>query len=204
MRVMVYDSTCVRSLGRPGLSKFWRAGSVLYGSVLRRFDAWSPARSWDEALRWIARTNPAEPIDEIQYWGHGKWGCALIDRDVFDQRALSATHSLNASLRVIEARMRGRDALFWFRTCETLGAVAGQRFARDLAETLGCRVGGHTYVIGALQSGLHCLLPGAAPHWDPSEGLAEGSAAEPRRAHTSSWRAPNTIHCLQGAIPDRW
>jgi hypothetical protein len=124
MRVMVYDPTCVRSLGRPGLSKFWRAGAVLYGSVLRRFDAWSPARSWDEALRWIARTNPAEPIDEIQYWGHGKWGCALIDRDVFDQRALSATHSLNASLRAIEARMRGRDALFWFRTCETLGAVA--------------------------------------------------------------------------------
>lgn len=204
MRVMVYDPTCVRSLGRPGLSKFWRAGSVLYGSVLRRFDAWSAARSWDEALRWIARTNPSEPIDEIQYWGHGKWGCALIDRDLFDERALLRASPLHDSITEITARMRGHDALFWFRTCETLGANAGHQFAKSLSDALGCRVGGHTFVIGALQSGLHCLRPGAAPHWDPAEGLAEGTPSAPRRAHASSWRAPNTIHCLQGAIPDRW
>ncbi|MFO0560616.1 MAG: hypothetical protein U0269_21555 [Polyangiales bacterium] len=204
MRVMLYDPTCVRSLGRPGLSKYWRAGSVLYGSVLRRFDAWRAVRSWDEGLRWIANLRPSEPIDEVQYWGHGKWGCALIDRDLFDERALVSSHPLNPSLRAIAARMRGRDALFWFRTCETLGADVGHRFARDLADTMGCRVAGHTFVIGALQSGLHSLSPGASPHWDAAEGLAEGTPSDPRRAHASSWRAPNTIHCLQGAIPPRW
>ncbi len=201
---MIYDPTCLRSLGRPGLSKFWRAGGTLYGSLLRRFDAWRPARSWDEALRWIAQTEPTEPIDEIQCWGHGKWGCALIDRTVFDERALLRDSPLNAHLRAIAQRMRGERSLFWFRTCETLGARAGHRFASALGETMGCAVGGHTFVIGAWQSGLHCLRPGAKPHWDEREGLCEGSADEPKRARNSARREPNTIHCLQGAIPAGW
>jgi hypothetical protein len=204
MRLMIYDPTCVRARGRPGLSTFWRAGATLYGSVLRRFDAWSPARSWDEALRWIIANSASEPIDEIQYWGHGKWGCALIDRDVLDERSLRAQSAHADSLRLIAKRMRAERSLLWFRTCETLGAHRGQRFARALGERLGCTVGGHTFVIGALQSGLHSLRPGASAHWDPSEGLLEGDADEPSRAAMSSMGAPHTIHCLQGTIPAGW
>lgn len=201
---MIYDPTCVRSRGRPGLSKFWRAGATLYGSLLRRFDAWIPARSWDEALRWTLDRSAEEPIDELQYWGHGKWGCALIDRDALDERALVAGSPLAAALAQLAKRMRDERSLLWFRTCETLGAHRGQRFARALSESLGCTVAGHTYVIGALQSGLHSLAPGAAPSWDPSEGLLEGDPREPERAAMSSLRAPHTIHCLQGTIPAGW
>lgn len=201
---MIYDPTCLRSLGRPGLSNFWRAGATLYGSVLRRFDAWAAVRSWGAALRWLLEQSARGPIDEIQYWGHGKWGCALIDRDVFDERALLADSAHAASLKALARRMRDERSLLWFRTCETLGAHRGQRFARAMSDALGCAVGGHTYVIGALQSGLHCLRAGAKPHWDPREGLCDGDADEPRRAAMSSLRAPNTIHCLTNAIPAGW
>jgi hypothetical protein len=92
--------------------------------------------------------------------------------------------------------------LWWFRTCETFGALPGQRFATELADFLGARVAGHTYIIGHVQSGLHTLRPGERPTWSEDEGLREGSPDEPRRAHWSRLRAPNTITCLRGTIPD--
>ena len=95
-----------------------------------------------------------------------------------------------------------RDALLWFRTCETLGARPGQDFAAALADATGARIAGHTFVIGFYQSGLHCLRPGVAPHWSDSEGLARGSATQPELALTSAPNAPNTITCLSGKIPD--
>jgi hypothetical protein len=94
------------------------------------------------------------------------------------------------------------DALLWFRTCETLGAHAGQDFAAALTDATGARVAGHTFVIGFFQSGLHCLRPGVAPHWSAEEGLAQGSAERPQSALPSTPDAPNTITCLTGAIPD--
>jgi hypothetical protein len=46
------------------------------------------------------------------------------------------------------------------------------------------------------------LRPGAAPSWSDTEGLARGSAVQPEAALTSSPRAPNTITCLTGKIPE--
>jgi hypothetical protein len=46
------------------------------------------------------------------------------------------------------------------------------------------------------------LAPGAAPDWEPEEGLVAGSAAEPERAKPSTPLAPRTITCLDAGLPD--
>jgi hypothetical protein len=158
------------------------------------------AASWGEALAWLGALRG---VDEIQYWGHGRWGRAMIDRDVLDERALTATHALHAPLRALRDRL-APGALIWFRTCETFGAARGVAFAEALADFTGARVAGHTFVIGFHQSGLHGLAPGARADWSPDEGLRDGSAADPRRARWSAPWEPRTITCLAGEVPAAW
>ena len=195
MRVLVYDRTCVG-----GLSKIWAAGSWLYRGLLRLDEARGVA-SWDEALDWIATLR--EPIHELQYWGHGQWGRVLVDKDVLDARALTARDPRHGKLRGLRERL-APDALVWFRTCETFGARVGIAFAEELADFLGTRVAGHTHVIHFHQSGLHGIEPGGRARWSPDEGIAEGTAEQPKRAHGSSPWAPHTITCLAGRVPDPW
>lgn len=198
MRVLVYDRTC---LGRGNnLTPAWAAGSVLY-RALGRVDAACAVTSWDEAFRWLAAR--PEPIDELQYWGHGNWGCARVADDVLDASALTAGHQHHAHLEALRDVL-APDALVWFRTCETFGAKRGIDFAERLADFLGARVAGHTFVIGFHQSGLHGLAPGARATWAPDEGLAHGTPEEPRRAKGSRPWAPHTITCLHGEVPAAW
>jgi hypothetical protein len=143
---------------------------------------------------------PARSIAEVQFWGHGKWGRALIARESFDRSSLLPAHPLRSTLEAVRERL-APDALIWFRTCETLGAHAGQDFARALADFAGARVAGHTYEIGYWQSGLHALDPGAKPDWDPSEGLAAGHPGAPERALPSRPDAPNTVTCFTSRVP---
>lgn len=177
---------------------------MLYGPLLGRIDASRAATSWDEALSWLARVRPDEPLDEIQYWGHAKWGQAFIDDDrlTVDALAKSSPHADN--LRAIAKRMRSPSSLLWFRTCELFGADAGHDFARRFSDFMGCRVAGHTRVIGFWQSGLHSLSPGQIPTWSTDEGLVDGTPSHPISATDSSPFMDHTIHCLQGAIPHGW
>lgn len=195
MRLLVYDRTCVRRRGR--LSPIWRAGAALYRR-LGRIDAAHGVASWDEALAWLAAH---EQIEEIQYWGHGKWGRALVDDDALDAASLAGRHA--RGLAAVRERL-APGALVWLRTCEAFGAHAGHDFAQRLADTLGARVAGHTYVIAYHQSGLHGLSPGMRPDWSPEEGLLEGTAAAPERARWSKPWSPNTVTALTGAIPAAW
>jgi hypothetical protein len=198
---MIHDRTCRGRPLVPGLSHAWWLGGHLY-RALGRFDAWTGVASWAEALDFLRTAAPGRPIAEVQYWGHGKWGNARVGCEPLDARALAREHELAPALRDVAARMLpGAEGLWWFRTCETFGARAGHAFARDLADFLGCRVAGHTYVIGHVQSGLHSLMPGADPSWPDDEALREGTPDEPTRAHWSRWGAPNTITCLRGSIP---
>jgi len=194
---MVFDRTA------GGLGTIWAAGARLYRhrSLL---GASLGVSSWQEGLNFIAKFRPERPIAEIQFWGHGKWGDARIGAERFSERSLSRNDALAPLLGRIGSRLAGKDALFWFRTCETLGTEHGQRFATALGDSLGCRVAGHTFVIAFWQSGLHVLAPGEAPTWDPEEGLLEGTSKEPRRARHSLPNAPNTITCFEGRIPDGW
>jgi hypothetical protein len=140
-------------------------------------------------------------IDEIQYWGHGKWGRVMIGDDVLDGDAIASRH--RPAVDAIRACL-APDALVWLRTCETFGAYAGHDFAQRLGDAFGARVAGHTHVIGWYQSGLHGLAPGMRPHWPADEGLADGTPAAPIAARASSRRAPHTITCLAGAVPPAW
>ena len=191
MRVLVHDRTA------GGLSRAWAAGSALYRG-LGRLDAAQSVTSWDDAFAWLRTLD--QPISELQYWGHGKWGCALVDDDVLDASSLTSRRPQLEALR----EQLAPDALVWFRTCETLGARRGIDFAERLADFLGARVAGHTHVIHFHQSGLHGLSPGMRADWSPDEGLVEGTADEPRRAKSSAPWLPRTITCLAGRVPDRW
>ena len=188
MRVVVYDRTCVKTRGR--LSPIWATGARLYRG-LGRIDAAQGVASWEEAIAWLA-AQPA-PIEEIQYWGHGKWGSVLVGEDVLDARGIARLVPLREHL--------APDALLWFRTCETLGANAGQDFAQRLGDALGARIAGHTYIIGFHQSGLCVLPPGTRPTWSPTEGLAAGTAEHPERAKWSRAWEPRTVTCLTSRLP---
>ena len=198
LRLLVFDRTCVRGSG--ALSPVWSLGSRLYRG-LGRVDAVRGVASWRETFAFVAEQR--DSIEELQYWGHGKWGCAFVDREVLDRRALSPAHPLHDGLAALKERL-APDALVWFRTCETLGAARGIDFGERLADHLGARVAGHTFIIGLHQSGLHGLAPGTRADWSPNEGLAEGTAADPKRAKWSTPLSPRTITCFTGRVPPAW
>jgi hypothetical protein len=198
MRALVYDRTCIRSGG--GLTIPWAAGAGLY-RALRRIDRAKGVASWAEAFAWLAAQD--QPITEIQYWGHGKWGSASVGRERFAVASLLRNHAHRPLLDAVRARL-APDALVWFRTCETLGAVPGIDFAETLADFLGARVAGHTHIIGFHQSGLHGIAPGQRADWSPDEGLAEGTPHAPVRGAWSRPWAPRTVTCLAGRVPAAW
>jgi len=200
LRLLLFDRTCVGAGLRPGLSGVWAAGRQLY-RALGRLDAGYGAATWDEGLQWLAGFAPERPIAEIQFWGHGRWGQARIGEQVLDGAALQPGHPLHQPrLRLRPRLLPAGAALWWFRTCETFGTAAGHAFARAWTEFLGCRAAGHTFVIGAWQSGLHTLAPGAEPTWSVREGLPPNERA-PATALPSHRRAPNTITFLHGRVP---
>ena len=198
LRLVVFDAT---QLSRPprALGASWHAGALLYRSM-GYVDATCGVRCVGGALDWVLSTAKDRPIGELQYWGHGKWGRILVDRESLDRSALAPGHALRPKLEALRERL-SPGALLWFRTCETLGARAGQDFAAALGDFTGASVAGHTYVIGYFQSGLHVLSPGASPSWDPEEGLSEGSAEEPKSALSSGPAEPNTITCFTHRVP---
>lgn len=203
LRLMVYDRTCVKNRGL-GLSSAWSVGANLYRR-LGRFDATRGVRSWHEAITWLASFEASRPIAEIQYWGHGRWGRVLVGSDVLDASALREGHALHASLRAVRERLvDGEEGLVWLRTCEVFGARIGTDFAQSLADFFGAKVAGHTFIIGAIQSGLRALAPGCRPTWSAREGLAEGTPDQPVRALWSAASHPRTITCLANEVPRTW
>jgi len=198
---MIYDRTCTGRPFLPGLTHAWASGGWMYRG-LGRFDAHFGAASWREAFEWLAQFDPGRPIAQIQYWGHGKWGHARLDREELGVDALAPDHALHEPLsRVRDRLVPGGEALWWFRTCELFGARPGHEFALAWTRFLGARVAGHTFIIGHWQSGLHSLAPGRDPTWPLDEGLESGTPDAPEQALWSSARAPNTVSFLSGKIP---
>lgn len=204
MRLVLWDATgCGRAPWQGALTLSWRVGAALYrGHPQAAVDDVFGARSWHEALAWLATVQPARRVREVQFWGHGLFGRVFIGGEVLDERSILAGGAHADGLAALRARLSGTDALVWLRTCGTFGGGRGQRFARTLVDVVDCRVAGHTHVIGPLQSGLHSLEPGATPTWSVSEGVRDGDEA--RAALPSSLSAPNTITCLHGAFPRAW
>lgn len=191
LRLMVYDRNS--SAGRFLLTA-WKVGGPLYGA-LGRIDAWYGAGSWDEALKWLASYRAPAPIAEVQFWGHGKWGQVLIGDTQLDAALPEPRRSQQSPLLQVRERLVRGTGLWWFRTCSTFGTARGQAFARAWASFLGCRVAGHTFLIGLHQSGLHSLGPGESPSWSVDEGVAGEVPLWSRPG------APNTITCFHGKVP---
>lgn len=231
MHLVVYDATGHGAARvQPFLTASWRIGTGLYKhhpQRAARVDDVYGATSWEDALAWLCSVRPRERIDSVQYWGHGFYGRAYVGSDILDVDALSPGAARHDDLLALRGRVAGEQSLFWFRTCSTFATERGQQFARAWTRFFGCRAAGHTFVIGPLQSGLHTLSPDAEPSWSTTEGVGAGlrrRAARPaehrpeqrpedigadkygdeRVALSSSWTAPNTITCLQGAIPAGW
>lgn len=189
--------------GMGGLTRWWRLGAVMH-RLARHADATSGASSWEQALGFattVARERRAR-IAELQVWGHGGWGHMGLGGSRLDREALAANSSLAASLDAFRAVLAD-DALFWVRCCSAFGATPGRAFAPALAERLSCRVAGHTFIIGGLQSGTHSLGPGDEPTWDREEGL-ERRADGPPIPRDSSLTGPNTLSCLHLGLPRGW
>ncbi len=200
LRLLVYDRTCRGRPLLPGLSHAWAAGARLY-RARGLIDRASGVGSWEQALAWLGSVEPSRPVSQIQFWGHGKWGLALVGGEALSAGSLEVGHPHQELLARIRERLVP-DALWWFRTCETFGANRGQAFARAWSSFFQCRSAGHSYVIGVWQSGLHMIRPGERPAWSAAEGLAEGTPEAPVRALWSRPDAPNTITCFDGKLPD--
>jgi len=191
-----------RALGSPGLSPIWRAGTVLH-RLTGAADASLGATSWSEALAWAADTSRARgrPIGSVQIWGHGGWGSMALGKTALDAAALRPDHALAAPIDALRGCLDGPESLFWMRCCSAFGHSIGQRFAEALALRLGCRVAGHTHIIGFFQSGTHSLRPGERAGWPVDEGvLREDGRATGARWSTRS--APNTVSCLSLGLPE--
>ncbi len=202
LRVVVWDDTGAGSAPWQGLlTRSWRVGSALYRRRRNdRVDAAFGARSFADALAWLCSVQPHRRISEVQFWGHGLFGRVFVGGDALDERTVGGAH--HADLVALRSRLVGPEALVWLRTCSAFGGRRGQAFARTLSAVVGCRVAGHTHVIGPLQSGLHSLAPGGTPHWPVDEGVRGGDEARP--ALPSTWRAPHTVTCLAGRVPTGW
>jgi len=198
LRLVVYDATGHGgSWFQPYLTASWRVGVGLYAHYphAQRVDASFGARSWQEAFAWLASVQPRARVREVQYWGHGLPGRVLIARDTLDADTLANEHKDDVA--AVRARLSD-DALIWLRTCSAFAGARGHAYARALADAFGCRVAGHTFVIGPLQSGLRTLRPAETPSWSTTEGL------DGERLRPSSPIAPRTITCLQGSVPHDW
>jgi len=188
----------------PGLSPAWRAGALLH-RIARAADATLGASSWPEALTWAAAEagSRGRPIASIQLWGHGGWGWMSLGPTRLDAAALAPDHPFAPLLDRVRARLAGPEALCWLRCCSAFGNHAGQRFAESLAARLGCRVAGHTYIIGVTQSGTRALRPGERASWDPREGVRCNDRGEPLGALWSTRGAPSTVSCFTLDLPER-
>ena len=200
LRLVVYDATGHgRSWFQPLLTASWRVGSGLYRHYPHdtRVDAIYGATSWTDAVAWLASVEPTQAVSEIQYWGHGLPGRVFIAGEAVTSSSFTQG-PLAEDWRAVAARLT-RTSLVWFRTCGAFGGPAGHEFATTTARFFDCRVAGHTFVIGPVQSGLHSLGAGATPGWSVDEG--QGTAGE--LLGSLPW-SPHTISFLNGAIPKGW
>jgi hypothetical protein len=126
----------------------------------------------------------------------------LLGATSLNEGSLAPEHALAPLVDGLRDALAGPDALVWLRCCSGFGAKAGASFARAMTRRLGCRVAGHTYIIGPFQSGTHSVRPGDEPSWDTTEGVVLDAAGNTLRAKWSGPLEPSTISCLRLGIPE--
>jgi hypothetical protein len=202
---MIYDNTTIEDgwngFGSDALAYTWFAGGRLY-RWSRWLDKCNGVTSWENGLDWLIKEGRKEPISQIQYWGHGSWGKAWLGRSVISESTLNKSNKIRDRLEELKPLLTS-NALIWFRTCSTFGNKSGQGFAKEFTNYMDCRVAAHTHMIGWWQGGLHSLKPNQSVYWPSKEGVSVNSRGG-EKALWSSWRTPNTITCMSGAVPKGW
>jgi hypothetical protein len=164
-RVLLVDATAYDPLRIT-----WRLGHLI--TARGRFTHRLYVRSWNEAMKRLCELAKHEQLSEVQVWGHGSVGRALIGADVFDADYVRSSSYFKrwAALRPFQQHP---SPLIWFRTCYTMKGEAGRTFATLLTHALGCRVAGYTQYIHVVQRGLVVAWPDKPPRW--SDEAAAGA-----------------------------
>jgi hypothetical protein len=176
---MIYDSTDL-------LSPIWSAGQHL-----GNFKLVIPADSWETA--YDALSNVDERIQHIQVWGHGTFGKPVINNNQVDLTLLKES---------LKKKITG-SSVIWFRSCSVFAGDDGHDFAKDVTQTLDCKVAAHTFIVSnpwiTHQSGGHGLMPGQIPYWSKIEGID----ADGKSIGSSPWK-PNTCLVTDMMVPKNW
>jgi hypothetical protein len=177
-RLIVYDNT------ENGIKEwFWRRYvQVRVGWKKIGVSSWADAHG-----KIFNAVRPGTRLMELQWWGDGSPGAPRINGKTPPDDFWQTLSSLVTP-----------ESLIWFRMCSVFFGDKGRAFAQATARTLGCRVAGHTYVIGPWQSGLRTLRPGQTPdlHW-----LYTG--ADWTQVKSGPFR-PRTIFCTRMSVPGGW
>lgn len=203
LRVMLYDSTTLKDGIHPedALAMSWRLGATLY-RLRDDIDYHFGVTDWNEAFDWLIDLAQKNTIGEIQFWCHGSPGRVWLGKNQFNTSLLQDA-TIRQKLLTLRSSFSS-NTLIWFRTCGTFAGESGQKFAKELANFLGCVVAGHTHIIGPFQSGLHTLKYGQEPNWSTEEGLIKDTSGHVTGVVKSSPWKKHTITCLRGSIPKGW
>jgi len=181
MKIILYDSSPNGALGWSWAVGSYRPGWTRVG-----------ARTWHESIKKLLdAVPPGTRVKELQIWGHGQPGEPMFN-------GLTAPPMFWNRLTTIVMA----DSLVWFRSCSVFFGRKGQAFAERMANELGCRVAGHTRIIGPWQSGLCSLSPNGKQPFFAQDGYRW--LAEDWRKNTSARREPRTIFCARMAVPEAW
>jgi hypothetical protein len=178
MKIILYDNT------ENGIKEwFWRRYvQVRVGWKKIGVSSWADAHG-----KIFDAVRPGTRLMELQLWGDGSPGAPRIN-------GKTAPDDFWQTLSTLVTP----DSLVWFRMCSVFFGEKGRGFARETVQTLGCRVAGHTHVIGPWQSGLYSLRPGASPAWPRHFGDLEWELLK------SGPFEPRTIFCATMKIPESW
>lgn len=187
------------------------AGEVLVFSFINGGNFYKTFRSvehhagfdkWADALTWLTTVESNKKIDSIQFWGHGFPGGIALNGEALKSSSLKPQSKYYQFLLALKARLKP-ESVIWLRSCTSFAGSLGKKFAQDLANFFGCKVAGHTFIIGPWQSGLHTLNPGESPSWSDTEGFKPDKDGLLRTAWSKPWET-HTIFCLTGKIPKNW
>jgi len=183
-RIILYDTADTSAV-----SYTWALGTPFYKAIGACLEFY-PVKCWAEATQKVSMYTG---LDEIQFWGHGSPGCALIGKE-----HLSANDNENFAQAVKQA-LKLEGAL-WFRTCASFAGDLGKEFAKSISSNSQRRCAGSTFKIGMFHSGIHSCLP----NWDANWLSTEGIDPVTKKPTSSGLGKPNTILCLQISLPKSW
>lgn len=178
MKIILYDNT------ENGVKEwFWRR-YIQVRAGWRKFGV----ASWHDGIdRILDAVRPGTRLMELQIWGDGSPSMPAINGKAPPEMFWKELANLVTP-----------ESIVWFRMCSVFYGEKGLRFAHNTALQLGCRVAGHSRIIGPWQSGLFRVTPGGTPSWADPERFENWMDAK------SGPFQQRTIACFRMSFHDSW